>query len=58
MTTSELEGLLGQRIPAKWAVVALGERTLWKQSDGSWVDYEEERRERDERRDATRDSSA
>lgn len=57
MTTAELEEAIGRKVPPKWAVVLVGERTFWKQSDGSWVDYEEERGER-ERRDSTRDDAA
>lgn len=58
MTTAELEERIGRKVPPKWAVVLAGESAFWRQSDGSWVDYEEERGERQQRRDSTRDDAA
>lgn len=39
MTTAEVEERFDLKVAKKWAVIVLPDRMLWKQTDGTWVDY-------------------
>lgn len=43
MTTADLQERFGVRVEKKWVVLLTEDGTWWRQSDDTWVNYEQER---------------